>query len=220
MSRRAPGPGAPEAPIEEVGIEAGGEPQVPHRGRARRLFAALRSVLTIVAAAVVFFVLLAVVLVPLLFGWTPLTVRTGSMEPTIPVGSQVVVSPIESDEEVSELREGDVITFLPYPDDPTTVTHRVEQRSLRADGMTVIRTRGDASDTQDPWTLTTDQIRGQVRYHIPLVGYPASLLDSQQKSVGVIAIIAALICYGLWQILQLVREHRRRRSGGGDSTTA
>lgn len=191
-------------------------------GRVRRLVGGLRSTLMIVAAGVMVFVLLALVAVPMVMGWMPLTVRTGSMEPTIPIGSQVVVSPVEDDDAVADLREGDVITFLPHPDDPTTVTHRVEQTSLRSDGATVVRTSGDANDGQDPWALTTDQIRGQVEYHVPLVGYPASLLDSQQKSWGVIAIVAGLIGYGLWQILQLVRDRRRtgHRSDRGGPAAA
>lgn len=190
-------------------------------GRVRRALGGLRSTLVIVAAGVMVFVVLAVVVVPMLMGWMPLTVRSGSMEPTIPVGSQVVVSPVETEQEVAELREGDVITFLPHPDDPTTVTHRIEQRSLRADGTTVIRTSGDANDGQDPWALTKEQIRGQVEYHVPLVGYPASLLDAQQKSAGVIAIVVALIVYGLWQIVQLVRDRRRSgRSGHDDGDPA
>lgn len=178
----------------------------------------VRRLLGLVGAAVLWLVLivmgavaLALVILPLVLGWTPLTVRTGSMEPTIPTGSQVVVSPVESQEQVKDLEVGNVITFMPFPDDDTTVTHRVVERAVRADGQIALSTQGDANDDVDPWTLGTDQIRGEVRYHLPYAGYAAQLLDGQQKSIGLVVVIAALIGYVLWQIVQTARERVTRR---------
>src|SRR5918912_2525149 len=50
-----------------------------------------------------------------------LTVVSGSMQPTLPLGSLVVVVPRNAD----AVRVGDVITFSPPGDDTHTVTHRV-----------------------------------------------------------------------------------------------
>ena len=56
----------------------------------RRLVAALAGLVAVVVGAV----LLAVVVVPRVAGWVPLTVLSGSMAPAIPTGSQVIVRPV------------------------------------------------------------------------------------------------------------------------------
>src|ERR671938_1127981 len=50
-----------------------------------------------------------------------LTVVSGSMQPTLPLGSLVVVVPRDA----ADVRIGDVITFNPPGDDTRTVTHRI-----------------------------------------------------------------------------------------------
>jgi signal peptidase I len=77
-----------------------------------------------------------------------LTVLSGSMQPTLPLGSLVVVVPRDAD----AVRVGYVITFSPPGESTRTVTHRVVDvqgsgRELR------VHTRGDANPVADPWTL-------------------------------------------------------------------
>src|SRR5919199_5865770 len=67
-----------------------------------------------------------------------LTVVSGSMQPTLPLGSLVVVVPRDAD----AVRVGDVITFNPPGDDTRTVTHRVVDVEDTGDGISV-HTRGD-----------------------------------------------------------------------------
>ncbi|KAE8764180.1 signal peptidase I [Georgenia thermotolerans] len=149
------------------------------------------------------------VLIPRVMGWVPLTILTGSMDPTIPAGSQVVVATVDGEADAARLNIGDVITFMPYPDDPTLVTHRVVARTLSTDGTISFTTQGDANNAPDEWTLTATQIRGVVEYHVPYAGYLATALDGSQKQTGVAVVAAALLAYAAVQLLGALRHHRR-----------
>lgn len=154
---------------------------------------------------------LAIVVVPRVMGWVPLTILSGSMEPTIPTGSQVVVEPVEGDEDAQTLQIGDVVTFMPYPDDPTLVTHRIVSRSVGTDGSVSFTTQGDANGAADPWELTATQLRGEVRYHVPYAGHVATLLDGNQKSTGIVAVAAILFGYAALQLVTAIRDARRSK---------
>lgn len=149
------------------------------------------------------------VLIPRVMGWVPLTILTGSMDPTIPAGSQVVVETVDGEADAAQLTIGDVITFMPYPDDPTLVTHRIVARTLSSDGTVSFTTQGDANNAPDEWTLTATQIRGVVEYHVPYAGYLATALDGSQKQTGVGLAAAALLAYAVVQLLGALRQHRR-----------
>ena len=154
-------------------------------------------------------VLLAVmVLIPRLNGWVPLAVLSGSMEPTIPTGSMVVIERVQGEADLAGIRTGDVITFLPRPDDPTLVTHRVMSQAVRADGSTIFVTRGDANSADDPDPVGATQIRGVLRYHVPMAGRLSLLLDVEQKRTGVIVVAGGLFLYAGWQVIQAVRTPR------------
>lgn len=156
---------------------------------------------------------LAIVVVPRVMGWVPLTILTGSMEPTIPTGSQVVVEPVEGDADAQQLQIGDVVTFMPYPDDPTLVTHRIVSRSIGTDGSVSFTTQGDANGAADPWELTATQLRGEVRYHVPYAGHVATMLDGNQKSAGIVVVAALLFGYAALQLVTAARDARRPKPG-------
>ncbi|PFG39092.1 signal peptidase [Georgenia soli] len=166
-------------------------------------------------------VALAIIVVPRVLGWVPLTVLTGSMEPTIPTGSQVIVEPLEGDADAEQLQIGDVVTFMPYPDDQTLVTHRIVSRSVSTDGSVSFTTQGDANNAADPWEITATQLRGEVRYHVPYAGYVANALDGNQKSAGIVVVAAILFGYAALQLVSAVRDARRpKQDVGADEAAA
>ena len=162
----------------------------------------LNGILWCLAAAVMA-LLFAMIIIPRLMGWVPLTVLTGSMEPNIPVGSQVYVKPVDSAENISV---GDVISFMPNPDDETLVTHRVVGISSNSSGEKTFTVKGDANNSPDPEPVRPKQIRGVVMYHLPYVGYLSVEVDGKKKII--IALIAgmSLICYAVWQIILIIRD--------------
>ncbi|GAA4415209.1 hypothetical protein GCM10023169_01310 [Georgenia halophila] len=173
----------------------------------RRILRLVGTLLAVGAVALA----LALVVVPRVTGWVPLTILSGSMEPTIPVGSQVIVEPVEDNSDVARLQIGDVITFMPKPDDATLVTHRVVTRSVGSDGVVTLTTQGDANDNPDEVDLTTQQVRGVMRYHVPLAGYVAQALDGQQKSIATVALAGGLVLYAGMELLLAGRDRRRAR---------
>jgi len=112
----------------------------------------------------------ALVVVPRVMGGMSLTVLTGSMEPYIHPGDVVVTRGVDV-AAAADLRVGDVITFLPYPDNPTLVTHRIIGKSVNLSGTWFI-TQGDNNNAPDKWGPVGDfQVRGHVAYVIPKVGW-------------------------------------------------
>ncbi|MBM7530694.1 signal peptidase I [Brevibacterium luteolum] len=174
----------------------------------------LRWLLWIVAGALTA-LLLAMVVVPRLMGWVPLTVLTGSMEPAIPPGSQVYVKPVEG---ASEVSVGDVITFMPNPDDDTLVTHRVTGIGVNGAGEKSFTTQGDANNAPDPEAVLPKQIRGVVVYHLPYVGHIALGIDGSTKIAAITVIGLTLIGYAIWQLLLAGRDRVRRRPDSEDET--
>jgi signal peptidase len=173
--------------------------------------------LLVLALAVVAALLLAVVVVPLVLGWVPLTVLSGSMEPTVPTGSQVVVAPLEGEDDAAGLSTGDVVTFMPRPDDPTLVTHRIVGVAVDGEGRRSFTTQGDANAAPDAEPVTATQLRGLVKYHVPWAGYAATLLDPEQKRGGIVLVAAALFGYALWQLVGAVRDRARPTDESADA---
>ncbi|HET7900845.1 MAG TPA: signal peptidase I [Candidatus Nanopelagicales bacterium] len=108
--------------------------------------------------------LVAITLVPILFGWRPFVVESGSMMPRIRVGDVVLAAPTtDADQLVGR------VTVFTDPDRPDTYkTHRVIGRN--ADGTLV--TQGDANPTPDSSTITLDDVEGLGRLLVQYAGLP------------------------------------------------
>ena len=109
---------------------------------------------------------LALIVVPKVAGATPLTVLSGSMTGAYEIGDVVIVKPVEPD----ELAIGDVITFQAQSDDPTLTTHRIVGLAFGSEGTEFV-TQGDANNAADLSPIKPAQVRGEVWYSVPLVGY-------------------------------------------------
>lgn len=142
--------------IPVVGSEA--EPRI-HPLRVATRWAGTTALVVVVALA------LAVAIVPALAGAIPLTVLTGSMEPSLGVGSTVVVRPGPP----GEIAVGDVITYTDRnteSDETRIVTHRV----IGVESGPAFRTQGDANEDPDPGLVQAADVIGVQWYSIPWVG--------------------------------------------------
>lgn len=123
----------------------------------------------------------AVILVPMLLGYKEMAVLSGSMEPTIPVGSLVYVKPVEA----SELEVGDVCTYY-LSDGETFVTHRVI--SIDSDAQTLV-TQGDANEDPDG-DLPFGQVYGRADFHLPCLGIA---IQNIRTPVGIMTICGVVM---------------------------
>lgn len=149
----------------------------------------------------------ALVVVPRLTGSTPLTVLTGSMTPTYPPGTVVVVRPTP----VDQLKIGDAVTYQLQSGDPTVVTHRLVGIALTADGKRLFTFRGDANTADDPAPVRPVQIRGRVWYSVPYVGYVATALSPLMRQLAIHIVAGGLLAYGVFLAVTGGLERVRRR---------
>lgn len=99
---------------------------------------------------------------PMLFGYRPVVVLSGSMEPSYPVGSLTYYHSATFD----EINIGDAITFQAGD---SFVTHRVEEKNELS--RTLI-TKGDNNETQDINPVKESDLVGKTStIAIPYLGY-------------------------------------------------
>ncbi|MDQ3763843.1 MAG: signal peptidase I [Actinomycetota bacterium] len=147
----------------------------------------------------------AVSLVPAMAGATALTVLSGSMEPTLPVGSVAVVRPRSPD----QIRTGDVITFTDRdPDSPATrtVTHRVVSVEQGPGGLS-FRTKGDANNTPDQRPTAAADVYGVLWYSVPVAGWLREFLISRAGLVYLVGVVLLMVAAHL--VLPKTRQPAR-----------
>lgn len=111
-------------------------------------------------------------------------ITSGSMEPTIPVGSVIV------NQTADKYAVGDIITFTTTADSESNVTHRIV--GVTSEGYV---TKGDANQDPDPITIPHSQIHGKSTMHIPHIGYLVNFSKTPQGFVALIVIPATIVIY-------------------------
>ena len=135
--------------------------------------------------------------VPVVAGWRPATVTSGSMTPHIRPGDLVMYDPAAGNP-----RPGAVVVFR-QPNGGGLVTHRVV--SVDAHGR--LRTRGDANPSNDQLPVPRRMIVGRVRVVLPMVG---SVVRDPFAIATVAVVWGALLCL-LRRAFSPPRHRRHRR---------
>lgn len=152
--------------------------------------------------------LLAVcVVVPRLGGATPYTIVTGSMRPTYPPGTLVVVKPISFD----DINIGDTITYQLRSGEPEVATHRVIGRTIDAERRPVLITQGDSNPSPDAKRVVEKQVKGTVWYSVRHLGRVSSLLTSAQRHIVLSAVVIGLLGYAALMFISAARDRTRPR---------
>lgn len=153
-----------------------------------------KRVLAVVQGALLV-LLLALVVGPRLLPYRTYAVLSGSMEPTIHVGSLAVLRPVDA----GDLRSGDVITFDRPGSPGERITHRIVGIETDSTGSYFL-TRGDANGAPDPWKVPVSGTGYRYAFSVPLLGYvtggPAGRLG---LLVVVAGIVAAKTLIGIWR---------------------
>jgi signal peptidase len=143
---------------------------------------------------------------PALGGYHMITITSGSMGGSLPVGSVAVTRTVAAD----SVHVGDVIAFQ-QSTGSATVLHRVVSIES-VDGQRVAITQGDRNASPDP--LPNPLVGGgdRVVYYVPWIGYLFVFAGSTTGLILAIATLVGLIC------VPMVRRRRRsqqhREEGG------
>lgn len=156
----------------------------------------LNVTLCLLTAAV--FVILISFMIPVVMGYKPFAIISGSMEPKYHVGSVVFAV----DTEPEDIHRGDCIT---YAAGDATATHRVLE--VRKDERVFI-TRGDANKIQDKPVPFSKLIGRTSDFSIPLLGYAAVFMKEPAAKLGAAVLLAVL---AVISAVKLVQMYRRRK---------
>ncbi len=166
----------------------------------------LVSVITIAAAVVV----LCIVLLtrpgeaPSIAGYTLFRITTGSMEPTYPVDTLILVKKTDP----SRIQTGDVISF--YSSDPAldgaVNTHRVT--GVQTDGTYwSYKTKGDANNVEDTYGTGETELIGKVTGSSLFLGKLARLIVNPLLFIPVILIpLAAMLVGNTIKTVKLAKQ--------------
>ncbi len=134
--------------------------------------------------------------VPRFLGYDAYNVITGSMEPTIPVGSVVYVERVEPESVLPD----DIIAF--YREDEV-VTHRAVENHYLYDEIV---TKGDANVSNDINPVKYSEFIGKVRWHFPLVGNYLSVYSSQVTKIYLLCLAACGVLFNI--LANRIRVHQ------------
>lgn len=177
-------------------------------GSRRGAAGVVREVLLNVAAAGGALCIL-LTLAAVVFHFSLIMFKTGSMSPTIPAGSLALVREVP----VAEVRVGDVVTVERQGKLP--VTHRVTSLSLDSERRSgVLTMKGDANPVEDPAPYTVSTVRTVLWSAPGLAQWVAKA--SNPLVLGVVTLaVAALVTWVLWP-----REEQPREEQAADERTA
>ncbi|WP_167052009.1 signal peptidase I [Salinibacterium sp. ZJ77] len=173
-------------PVASAAPAAEGSAPAP---RARRRVLQFSSHLLLGIAALVGIMVILAAVAPLV-GLQAVRLATGSMSPTYPAGSVVVVRDVPAD----TVAVGDVVTIV--RSDGTPVTHRIVEHEPMPGGAT-IRMRGDANAHDDPAPYIAARV-GLVLGGVPAIGYFFALAEHPLFVPLAATIVALLVLWAWW----------------------
>lgn len=126
-------------------------------------------------------IVLVLILAPMIIGYKPVVVLSGSMEPAYPVGSLIYYKTASFE----DIDKNDAITF--YIDSDTLVTHRVVVKNEISQTFV---TKGDANPTNDANPVEYKNVAGKaLEIYLPVIG---SVFASSVKYIAV-AVIGGIL---------------------------
>ncbi len=142
-------------------------------------------------------------------GWIKLlVVKTGSMVPTLPINSLLLIVPKQSIfAHGANYSIGEIITFKPKGSN-ALITHRIYSKDF-ASNIETFQTKGDANSSKDRWTLTKDDVFGKVQFSMPGFGGVATFLHSFIGLFLIVVIPATFII--LHEVLVIFDELKKAK---------
>jgi signal peptidase len=170
----------------------------------------VRRIASVVGTAVLVVLMglaIAIAGVPFATHGKALTVLSGSMVPTFYPGDMIVVRGVDNP---NSIPVGTIVTYMPNPDDPTLITHRVIGTGTNAEGDVTYTTQGDANTAADE-PVQALQIRGIYLFSLPKLGYVSQWMGGETRT-GAMLVGVGLLGYAAYQVI-FARRGRRGRAG-------
>jgi len=172
---------------------------------------ALKITLSVLAWILLIFALLITIMVftsdknngvPSLFGRSPLTVESGSMEPTFKKGDLIIAKEIDN---INELKEGDVISFWTneiVDGEKVINTHRIVEVKDE-NGTKSFRTKGDNNKENDSYLVFQGDIIGKwTGTRLPVFGKIMKFLKT--KTGFLVCILIPMAIFFLFELFKLI----------------
>ena len=136
--------------------------------------------------------------VPSVFGYSFLTVQSGSMEGTFSEGDVIVIKKCDAE----DINKDDIISFWTTIESRRVInSHRVID-VIKDGDITQFQTKGDANSQQDNYVVSKSEVIGKYKARIPLVG---NILDVVSTSIGfLLIIILPLLLFFLYQLYRVI----------------
>lgn len=152
-------------------------------------------------------------LVPMAIGWSPNVVTSGSMEPSVRVGSVVHV---DGEVDLDSIGPGAIITFQDPAIPEMRVTHRITGVEQTDGIVTGFRTKGDNNATTDSSVVPVDNVEGVARLMVPFAGTPKVWSQNGQwLQLGVFVIVTAgAAAVAIDTIMSFISGRKSRGSRG------
>ncbi|NUL44773.1 signal peptidase I [Cellulosimicrobium funkei] len=168
------------------------EIRAPGRQQAVRVLRGIGDLLLWAAAALGLLCAILAVLTSFL-GFRVMLFSSGSMEPTIPVGSAALVSQVKA----TDVEVGDIVT-VDRGAGELPVTHRVVQiEESTAGPARQLTLRGDANSQNDPAPYDVTEV-GRVVGSVPSVAPLVAQLGTARVLAPLGVVAAAFVVWGLW----------------------
>lgn len=175
----------------------------------------LGVVLAIIIVLAAFFVIVTFTMkgnsseVPRIFGYSMMTVQSGSMEPTFSKGDVIIVKEVE---DLNTLQVDDIITFHTVIDMKSVInTHRIIKIFNDDPSMVQFVTKGDANDEADYSVVGGGNVIGKYQFYIPKLG---QALDFLSTSMGFLLIIVLplllLFLYQAYNLINVIVEMKKQ----------
>ncbi|MDQ3930588.1 MAG: signal peptidase I [Chloroflexota bacterium] len=147
--------------------------------------------LFVAAGASIAMLVLVLTVGPRFLPYQAYTVLSGSMEPTLPVGSVIIAVPARAE----ELRTGDIITVANPQLHGMLVTHRITGIDETPQGR-AFTTKGDANQAPDSWLVPAQGSGWRYAFSVPYLGYGLAALQSELGRL-LLLVIPTLLLGGL-----------------------
>lgn len=152
--------------------------------------------------------------VPSIGGVFPMIVLTDSMDPEITSGDLIICHTIEA----SQVKKGDIICFYnPEGNGSSTVTHRVIKVGHDKSGQPTWKTKGDANNVADNFTVKSSDLVGIYQKRIPGLGNAAMFMQTTQGLI--ICVICPIILLVAYDVIRR-RKYEKAKQKDTDALLA